>query len=200
MAGGVLSIGELARRAGVSESTLRAWERRYGFLEPERTDGGHRRYRFEDLAVVEELLELVEDGLSVGSAARRLREQGPSPERLARVVAAGEPRPAAEQGDVDAVALTLAHRAALRLLHLHHAEDAPAVLLELVTELGGTVVPAEDADDDALPVDLSLGYGRPVLPSAPGLSLARMRLEFVLPQLVEGARNVVDLLRRAERG
>ena len=32
-----LRIGELARRTGVNPAVLRAWERRYGLLEPERT-------------------------------------------------------------------------------------------------------------------------------------------------------------------
>src|SRR5215213_4723209 len=35
-----LRIGELSRRTGVSPELLRAWERRYGLLEPERTEGG----------------------------------------------------------------------------------------------------------------------------------------------------------------
>ena len=34
---GYLRIGEVARRAGVNAATLRAWERRYGLLEPERS-------------------------------------------------------------------------------------------------------------------------------------------------------------------
>ncbi|MEO6496212.1 MAG: MerR family transcriptional regulator [Solirubrobacteraceae bacterium] len=37
-------IKEFAARTGVSESTLRAWERRYGLLDPRRSDGGYRLY------------------------------------------------------------------------------------------------------------------------------------------------------------
>ncbi|MCW2990519.1 MAG: hypothetical protein JWM73_1113 [Solirubrobacterales bacterium] len=37
-------IKEFAARTGVSEVTLRAWERRYGLLEPIRSDGGYRLY------------------------------------------------------------------------------------------------------------------------------------------------------------
>ena len=33
-----LRIGELSRRVGVSPELLRAWERRYGLLEPARTE------------------------------------------------------------------------------------------------------------------------------------------------------------------
>ena len=40
----VMSIGALARSVGVTEGTLRNWERRYGYPLPERTGGGHRVY------------------------------------------------------------------------------------------------------------------------------------------------------------
>lgn len=197
MGGGVLSIGELARRAGVSESTLRAWERRYGLLEPERTAGGHRRYRLEDLERIAQLLELVDDGLAVGTAAAHVRAgDAPAIATASARNRAAPARPSADPTpDVDSVALTLAYRAALRLLQLRHAEEATAVLTDLVTALGGRPVSAADAGEDTLPLDLSFGYGEPVLVAAAPLSLARMRLEFVLPELLEGARHVVDLLR-----
>ena len=35
-----MSIGEVARRTGVTVPTLRAWERRHGLLVPVRTAGG----------------------------------------------------------------------------------------------------------------------------------------------------------------
>jgi len=37
-------IKEFAARTGVPEASLRAWERRYGLLEPSRSDGGYRLY------------------------------------------------------------------------------------------------------------------------------------------------------------
>jgi hypothetical protein len=40
----VMSIGALARSVGVTEGTLRNWERRYGYPLPDRTKGGHRMY------------------------------------------------------------------------------------------------------------------------------------------------------------
>ncbi|MFB6262445.1 MAG: MerR family transcriptional regulator [Bradymonadaceae bacterium] len=39
-----LSIGAVAEATGIPAGTLRTWERRYGFPDPERTDSGHRRY------------------------------------------------------------------------------------------------------------------------------------------------------------
>lgn len=43
-----LLIGEAASILGVSVDTLRRWEKE-GKLTPQRTDGGHRRYRRADL-------------------------------------------------------------------------------------------------------------------------------------------------------
>jgi DICT domain-containing protein/predicted DNA-binding transcriptional regulator AlpA len=39
-----LTIGDLAKRTGLSPATLRMWETRHGFPLPERLDSGHRRY------------------------------------------------------------------------------------------------------------------------------------------------------------
>lgn len=39
-----LSIGALSKATGVPVETLRTWERRYGFPNPERNDSGHRIY------------------------------------------------------------------------------------------------------------------------------------------------------------
>ena len=40
----LLRIGELSRRLGVSDYALRAWESRYGLLQPVRSAGGFRLY------------------------------------------------------------------------------------------------------------------------------------------------------------
>ena len=45
-----------------------------------------------------------------------------------------------------------------------------------------------------LPVDLAFGEGPPLLPRAPSPSVARMRLEAVLPLVMEDARIVVHRL------
>jgi MerR family transcriptional regulator, light-induced transcriptional regulator len=70
----VLRIGEVARRTGVSVSTLRAWERRYELLEPHRTEGGHRLYREDDVARVRAMQQLVDRGWSASAAAREVRQ------------------------------------------------------------------------------------------------------------------------------
>src|SRR5215212_597892 len=47
-----MPIGELSRRVGVSAARLRAWERRYGLLQPRRTRGNYRMYSAVDEARV----------------------------------------------------------------------------------------------------------------------------------------------------
>ena len=69
--GGALRIGEFARRVGVSPELLRAWERRYGLLQPIRTEGGFRLYTGEDAERVEQMKRALDEGLSAAEAARR---------------------------------------------------------------------------------------------------------------------------------
>lgn len=65
-----LRIGELSRRTGVRADTLRAWERRYGLLRPERSDGGFRLYGPEDEQRVIHMKTLIDSGVSAAEAAR----------------------------------------------------------------------------------------------------------------------------------
>ena len=67
---GVLRIGELSRRVGVSPELLRAWERRYGLLHPSRSEGGFRLYSTADEQRVRRMLALQQQGLSPAVAAR----------------------------------------------------------------------------------------------------------------------------------
>ena len=67
---GYLRIGELSRRTGVSETTLRAWERRYALLRPERSEGGFRLYADDDVARVRSMREHLGRGVSAAEAAR----------------------------------------------------------------------------------------------------------------------------------
>ena len=68
--GAYLRIGELARRTGTSPELLRAWEQRYGLLEPSRSAGGFRLYSDEDEARILTVKRLIADGLSASEAAR----------------------------------------------------------------------------------------------------------------------------------
>jgi len=52
----------LAEKTMVGTSTLRAWERRYGLLHPERTPKGHRLYSETDVQRVLKIIDLLNDG------------------------------------------------------------------------------------------------------------------------------------------
>jgi DNA-binding transcriptional MerR regulator len=66
----MLRIGELSRRAGVSDHVLRAWESRYGLLQPVRSPGGFRLYSEADTQRVRRMLAHLADGLSAAEAAQ----------------------------------------------------------------------------------------------------------------------------------
>jgi len=76
-----LRIGEFARRVGVSPERLRAWERRYGLLEPIRTEGGFRLYTDGDAERVERMKRALDEGFSAAEAARRSLVQERSTDR-----------------------------------------------------------------------------------------------------------------------
>jgi MerR family transcriptional regulator, light-induced transcriptional regulator len=73
---GYLRIGELAKRTGVSPELLRAWEQRYGLLQPTRTPGGFRLYSAADEARVQRMQSLVSGGLAAAQAARLILSDG----------------------------------------------------------------------------------------------------------------------------
>jgi MerR family transcriptional regulator, light-induced transcriptional regulator len=65
----LLRIGEVSRRTGVARELLRAWERRYGLLRPQRTDGGFRLYSLDDVRRVRAMREHLAAGISAAQAA-----------------------------------------------------------------------------------------------------------------------------------
>ena len=75
----LLRIGELARRSGVTTATLRAWERRYGVIEPVRGESGYRLYSAADERRLLDMVGLIEMGVAPAEAAQRLRSGGASP-------------------------------------------------------------------------------------------------------------------------
>jgi MerR family transcriptional regulator, light-induced transcriptional regulator len=73
-------IGELSRRVGVSVELLRAWERRYGLLRPDRSNGGFRLYGDEDEARVRRMQSHLARGVAAAEAAELVLEAERSPE------------------------------------------------------------------------------------------------------------------------
>ena len=89
-----LRIGELSRRSGVSPELLRAWERRYGLLQPERTAGGLRLYSAADLERVREMQRHIGEGVAAREAADLAKQP---PARTSRETTGV---PAAARGDL----------------------------------------------------------------------------------------------------
>lgn len=83
---GHLRIGELSRRVGVSPELLRAWEIRYGLLQPTRSPGGFRLYSEADEERIGRMRAYQDQGLSAAEAARLALERA-SDERPATNVA-----------------------------------------------------------------------------------------------------------------
>ena len=76
MSNSTLRIGELSKRSGVSPELLRAWERRYGLLEPVRTSGGLRLYSPDDLERVRLMQQHLAAGLAAAEAAAQVAQGG----------------------------------------------------------------------------------------------------------------------------
>src|SRR5215213_11167645 len=68
------NIKQAAARAGVSVPVLRAWERRYGIVAPERSPSGYRRFDDESVARVRTMRSMVESGWSPSAAAAAILE------------------------------------------------------------------------------------------------------------------------------
>ncbi|MFF1556665.1 MerR family transcriptional regulator [Streptomyces sp. NPDC058279] len=134
-----LSTGAVARRLGVSPTTLRSWERRYAIGPARRERGRHRRWTPADIARLELMCRFTAQGVPPSEAARAALDaaaDGSGTARPATVTPGGST--ALPLGEVRAECRGLA-RAAVRL-------DAPAVehLLDTALAQLGPVVAWEE--------------------------------------------------------
>jgi DNA-binding transcriptional MerR regulator len=65
----VYNIGAVVQETGIPAATLRAWERRYGFPDPDRTGGGQRLYSWRDISALKWANARLRDGMRIGQAA-----------------------------------------------------------------------------------------------------------------------------------
>lgn len=82
-----ITTGVLAQRLGVSPMTIRSWDRRYGLGPAEHQGGRHRRWRAQDVALVEEMCRLTALGIPPAEAARAAQAatgRGPATPESAR--------------------------------------------------------------------------------------------------------------------
>ncbi|MDO7868412.1 MerR family transcriptional regulator [Nocardioides jiangxiensis] len=134
------TIKRAAEQLGVSESTLRAWERRYGVGATQRTESGYRLYDGRDLHALGLMRALIDDGWPAQAAADEMR----------RRMASEAPRPTTVEpdgADTDATAALIRTAAAL---------DAPALGALLDRQFGSASFEAV-ADRWLLPALHALG-------------------------------------------
>jgi predicted DNA-binding transcriptional regulator AlpA len=130
-----------AAMLGVSPSTLRSWERRFGFPEPRRTAGGHRQF---DLAEIEGLRAAFEETHNISSAIAVARERGAGPATPSRLRSALG-RFAEEEAD-RIVEESLSVRSVERTVE--------EVILPGVASLAG----GEEVDDDGESAEYGFGW------------------------------------------
>ncbi len=82
-------VGAVADRLGVSTSTLRSWERRYGLAPTHRTGGNHRRYGPVDIQRVQLMVRLTSAGIPAQAAAASIVDM--EPDEVARRLAPAGP-------------------------------------------------------------------------------------------------------------
>jgi len=70
---GLFPISAVSTATGVNSVTLRAWERRYGLIEPIRTAAGHRLYTEEDIERIRLILQLLDEGVAISRVKEGLR-------------------------------------------------------------------------------------------------------------------------------
>lgn len=74
----IFNTKAVVRETGVPADTFRAWERRYGVPQPQRTDGGHRLYSERDIAIIRWLRDRTTEGMNISQAVRLLQNSDSS--------------------------------------------------------------------------------------------------------------------------
>jgi DNA-binding transcriptional MerR regulator len=173
-------VGTAARLTGLSPELIRAWERRYGVVEPLRTPGGTRRYSAEDIKRLRLSKAALDAGHRIGQIARldlaeleqrAAGSQAPSTGRLDEILSALERLDGAEAQRL----------LSLQLSALGPARFAREFAVPLVREIG------ERWACDRLPIaseHLATGVLRSMLGSAlqpSAASLLGPRIVFATP-------------------
>ncbi len=74
---GLVPIRTVSSLTGVNSVTLRAWERRYDLIKPVRTPKGHRLYTMADVDLIQQVVDLLDNGMSIGQV-RQVLDNGRS--------------------------------------------------------------------------------------------------------------------------
>ncbi|GMU00497.1 cobalamin-dependent protein [Corallococcus caeni] len=169
-----------AELSGVRVELIRAWERRYGVLVPERTPAGYRVYTDRDVALLKRLKALTDEGVAISEAAKLL------PQLRAELEA--PPPPAREATDDRPGPQPDAWRAAV--MAAAEAYDQPRVA-RILDEVLASLPPLKAFEDVLVPVQREVGERW----HAGALSVAQ---EHLVTQVVR--ERLVSLLHGAPRG
>jgi DNA-binding transcriptional MerR regulator len=88
---GLIPIRTVSSLTGVNSVTLRAWERRYDLVKPIRTPKGHRLYTLSDVDLINQVVALLDNGMSIGQVRQVLDADRARPEPAREVNAEFDP-------------------------------------------------------------------------------------------------------------
>jgi DNA-binding transcriptional MerR regulator len=89
----IYGIGAVARMLGITPSTLRTWEDRYGLVSPQRNGSGRRLYSHDDIERLRFVKTKVDEGIQPADAHRLLADRGDIGRAPVQRPAQGGPRP-----------------------------------------------------------------------------------------------------------
>ncbi|PMC12275.1 transcriptional regulator, partial [Klebsiella aerogenes] len=69
------TIGEVAQLCDINPVTLRAWQRRYELIKPQRTDGGHRLFNDNEIERIREIKRWIDAGVQVSKVKNLLPDR-----------------------------------------------------------------------------------------------------------------------------
>lgn len=152
------NIGVVTRMTGISKATLRAWERRYGFPDSERTTGGHRLYSEHDIIRLRWVKNRIDQGMQTAQAIRALFHQessGKVDKELVAEVDEATPVIEAGEGEQSTNPLMLVYQR--RLLQAFIAKDTQTAD-QILGEALATASPETLITDVIAPVLSNIGH------------------------------------------
>ncbi|ROP37141.1 MerR family transcriptional regulator [Saccharothrix texasensis] len=133
----------VAAMLGISPTTLRTWDQRYGLGPSDRTAGGHRRYRDDEVDQLRRMVALTAQGIAPADAARQSRQRVPAAPPPTRPVLTADAARSVRRGFLtaaDRLDEPRVRRLADELITAHGVVAAwQAVLAPFLVELGERV-------------------------------------------------------------
>ena len=155
-AGGIYSIGAVARMLGVSPQALRAWEDRYQQVVPARSDGGQRIYSRDQVDQLRFIRDQIEAGLQPADAHRLLAERREEDSRPGAVRSGSATSPTSSDGIIT-VLLAERNRYAAEFADYFLRTEGYAVRVVLDLDVAAEVL--RDDPPSVLVVDLMMAGG-----------------------------------------